>query len=207
MLCFILFISVVMSKSLVVEVQKSVDGDSAMFMSYEFDKCYYTDEFESQMFTHDGDQITIDYYAESSSCSGNKKSETFNLNDKKFKEEICDESEEDDCAVEIKKAPKHIGFKGEGDDDDNCSHRDDTIRLYYTDKCFKCSDDKYCNYEVDNGWMYLNKYPNDKCNSKERTKHEQKWECDKCNDGTMQQCGTISTMILFVVFAIFALIL
>ncbi|EDR23840.1 hypothetical protein EDI_282480 [Entamoeba dispar SAW760] len=202
MLCFILFISVVMSKSLVVDLVKGVDGDPVFFMSLEFGKCYYLDDSESEIITHDGDKITIDYYTESSSCSGKKETDTFYLNDKDFKEEICDE---DDCVAAIKKAPKHIGFEGI-DDDENCSHRDETIRIYYTDQCYK-SDGKYWNYEVEDGWMYSNSYPNDKCNTKERIEHNKEWECDICHDDTMQQCGTISTMITFVVISIFALIL
>ncbi|BFU22215.1 hypothetical protein CL6EHI_052410 [Entamoeba histolytica] len=202
LLCLILFISVVLSKSLVSECQKSVDGDAAMFIAIDFGLCYYIDETESTEFKRDGDKITIDYYSESSTCSGNKKSGTFSLDSKEIKG-ICDNDE--DNTVEIKKAPKHIGFMGIVDDE-NCTHPDNTMRIYYTDKCYKCSD-KYCNYEVDNGWMYLNEYPNDKCNTEERLTHEKEWECDKCDDGTLQQCGTVSTMILFVVFAIFALIL
>ncbi|BFU22430.1 hypothetical protein CL6EHI_191400 [Entamoeba histolytica] len=202
LLCFILFISVVLSKSLVCEYQKSVDDDPAMFIAFDFGLCYYIDETESVEFERDGDKITVNYYEGSSTCSGNKESETHNFDSQEIKS-ICDIDE--DNTVEIKKAPKHIGFIGI-DDDENCTHPDNTMRLYYTDKCYKCSD-KYCNYEVDNGWMYLNEYPNNKCNTEERLTHEKEWECDICNDDTLQQCGTVSTMILFVVFAIFALIL
>ncbi|GAB1223196.1 hypothetical protein ENUP19_0374G0032 [Entamoeba nuttalli] len=201
LLCLILFISVVLSKSLVCEYQKSVDGDLAMFIAIDFGLCYYIGETESVEFERDGDKITVSYY-EGSSCSGNKESETYNYNSQEIRS-ICDIDEDE--VVEIKKAPKHIGFMG-FDDDENCTHPDNTVRIYYTDKCYKCSDN-YCNYEVDNGWMYLNQYPNDKCNTEERLTHEKEWECDKCDDGTLHQCGTVSTMILFVVFAIFALIL
>ncbi|EDR23826.1 hypothetical protein EDI_265100 [Entamoeba dispar SAW760] len=204
MLCFVLFIAATLAKdSLVITSAKNQDGDAVSFISIEFKKCYYFGEDGSMYATHDGNQVTVEHY-NSTNCDGDKEDINVDINSAEFKQEVCDSEEQ--CDVEIKKAPKHVGFYSLIEDDGSCSHRDDTIRVYFTDKCLKVDENLYYKYFEENSEMLIGSYPNDKCDDGERTSQNTMYKCDVCEKGIMYQCGALSTMVISVV-AILALFL
>ncbi|EAL51886.1 hypothetical protein EHI_093990 [Entamoeba histolytica HM-1:IMSS] len=181
MLRFVLFLVVTFAKdSLVFTELKNEDGDAVGFISIEFDKCYYYGESSSSYFTHDGDKVIIKLYDGSSSCSRNNEEQTFDIHDDALKRY---------CQVSLDY------------DVENCTHRDNTIRAYYTGKCYKCNVGKnyYCNYNEENGYMWENVYQNNKCTSKETVEQISQWECDVCKNGFMFQCGSMSTTVISII--------
>ncbi|EMD45160.1 Hypothetical protein EHI5A_048180 [Entamoeba histolytica KU27] len=199
MLRFVLFLVVTFAKeSLVFTELKNEDGDAVGFTAIEFDMCYYYKNNTSLYFTHDGDMVTVRLYNSSSSCSGVRIEQNLNIHDDALKN-YCEDPIR--CSVEIKKPPKHIGFHSLVQDDKNCTHRDNTIRAYYTGKCYKCNVGKnyYCNYNEENGYMWENVYQNNKCTSKERVSRTNQWECNVCKNGFMFQCGSMSTTVISII--------
>ncbi|BFU26262.1 hypothetical protein EHI8A_217310 [Entamoeba histolytica HM-1:IMSS-B] len=204
----LLFISFAFSKDLIATITKDGDGNTVMFTKLEFEKCYYTSAVSSMYLTHDGDSVTCTTYLASSDCTGSvTASVTADLNDDKIKKAICSGSgDNEECSVEIKRAPRHNGFQSIILDDSDCSHRDNTQRLYVTKRKYQCGNNgTYCRYKEEDDVMYLDKYPNDKMKNDERISHDKAWECDKCSVGFMYQCGAVSTFIVSALF-IFALL-
>ncbi|EDR21897.1 hypothetical protein EDI_146050 [Entamoeba dispar SAW760] len=199
MLYFLLLVVVSLAKdSLVFTALTNYDGDTVGFTLIEFNLCYYYGVNSSSYFTHDGDKITIRLYHNSPSCSGNNEEQTLDINDESLKR-YCESST--DCSVEIKKPPKHIGFHSVVDDDESCTHRDNTFRAYYTGKCYLCNEGKnyYCNSQEQNGYMWETVYQNNKCKSKEIVERIPQWKCDVCDDGIMFQCGVTSTTVISII--------
>ncbi|EKE37609.1 hypothetical protein ENUP19_0261G0009 [Entamoeba nuttalli] len=204
----LLFISFAFSKDLVSTFTKDEDGNTVTFTKFEFEKCYMTGALTSMYFTHDGDSVTCTTYLATNDCSGSvTASVTADLNDEKIKKLLCSGSGDDEqCSVEIKRSPRHTGFYSVVVDDSDCSHRDDTPRIYVTKRKYKCDNDgSYCRYKEEDNVMYIDKYPNDKMKDDERISHDKAWECDKCSVGIMYQCGAVSTFIVSALF-IFALL-
>ncbi|EDR29892.1 hypothetical protein EDI_008140 [Entamoeba dispar SAW760] len=196
MLHIVLFITFAFAnESLVFTALTDDNGDAVGFIAIEFGKCYYYKNNASGYFTHDGDKIKVKLYENSSSCSGVGIEQTTNVNDDNLKN-YCEDA--NSCSVEIKQPPKYIGSHSIVDDDENCTHSDNTIRAYYTDKCYRCNKNngQYCNYIHESGYVWESVYPNNKCELDERISRTPQWKCDVCNDGFIFQCGEMSTFVI-----------
>ncbi|EMD48215.1 Hypothetical protein EHI5A_146120 [Entamoeba histolytica KU27] len=200
----LLFISFVFSKDLIATFTKDDDGNAVTFIKLEFEKCYRTSSINSFYLTHEGNSVTCTTYLASADCSGILSSSfTADLNDGKIKQLLCSTSgSKEQCSLEIKRAPRHNGFYSLFSDDSTCSHRDNTTRMYVTNKKYKCDIIKgyYCKYEEDDNIMFFDTYPNDKMKKDERISHTKSWNCDVCEKGIMYQCGAVSTVIVSVLF-------
>ncbi|EDR27915.1 hypothetical protein EDI_199570 [Entamoeba dispar SAW760] len=203
MLCFVFFIAVALAKdSLVIGLDKDKNGDPVNYIKVEFGKCYYFGSDSGAMkFSKDGDNIKMTAYAEEG-CKGTNVETQITVD--QLTQTLCALDTKSTCYGSIRKAPTHVAFISLVQDDETCSHRDDTVRVYVTDSCYKCLGD-YCKAEEENGKMYLNTYANDQCTGDKKL-HEEQFECDTCKEGVMYQCGAISTMVLSVV-AILAFLL
>ncbi|GAB1223500.1 hypothetical protein ENUP19_0149G0038 [Entamoeba nuttalli] len=176
-----------MSESIVITLIKNLEGNTRMFTSIEFGKCYYTGTVTSDYYTHNGNNITISHY-KTSTCSGDKEEKTVDINDKELKK-FC--INKDTCNVEIKEIPDYVGTFSFGIDDDMCSHQNNMYLTYVTGVCGKCSEigETYCKYKEENGIMYSNVYSTNQCDETRKVFGEEIWKCGLCENGTMYKCG------------------
>ncbi|EDR29392.1 hypothetical protein EDI_105270 [Entamoeba dispar SAW760] len=200
----LLFISFVFSKDLVVTLIEDDDRNAVKFIKLEFEKCYRTSSINSFYLTHEGNSVTCKTYLSTGDCSGLlSTSFTADLNDRKIKKFLCSSSgDNEQCSLEIKRAPRHNGFYSLFSDDSTCSHRDNTTRIYVTNKKYKCDTIKgyYCKYEEEDNVMYFDTYPNNNMKKDERISHTKSWNCDVCENGIMYQCEAVSIVIVSALF-------
>ncbi|EAL45867.1 hypothetical protein KM1_214770 [Entamoeba histolytica HM-3:IMSS] len=182
-----LLTGIVMSESIVISLIKNLEGNTRIFTSIEFGKCYYTGTVTSYYYTHNGNNITISHY-NTTTCSGDKEEKTVDINDKEIKR-FC--INKDTCTIEIKEIPDYVGTFSFGIDDDTCSHRNNMYLTYVTGVCGKCSEigETYCKYKEENGVMYSNVYSNNQCDETGKEFGEEMWKCGLCENGTMYKCG------------------
>ncbi|EKE38466.1 hypothetical protein ENUP19_0263G0023 [Entamoeba nuttalli] len=201
MFCLVFFIAIALAKdSIVMSADRDSNGNPITFLKFEFGTCYYMgagEEGASIKLSKSGDNIKGKLYNEAD-CKGTSEEAEESVND--FVESFCSAYGSvagSTCTGSITKAPEHVAFQSVMPDDADCSHKDNTFRLYYTDACYPCEGSS-CKREEEDGSFFLNVYSGENCDG-DRTTHTQLFKCDSCVEGVHYQCGAISTMVLAVV--------
>ena len=120
------------------------------------------------------------------------------------KEEKDDSSIAKNLLGTLKDAPPHIAFKNMPDRE-GCPNEKYALRVYMANECFYDKGESV-GYEINDGWLWLQGYSDEKCGKKKDNEKQKIFQCDTCFKEVGQyiktQCGSVATMILAVFFVI-----